>query len=69
MLAPVAANAPGLGLLGRAPVSYFAPEPSLATSSAPGAAARELKQLVRGLHEAGLEVLLQVWGPGPLSPS
>ena len=60
MLAPVAAHAPGLGLLGRAPVSYFAPDTRLAVGDAPGAAARELKQLVRALHEAGLEVILQV---------
>lgn len=64
MLAPVAAHAPGLGLLGRAPVSYFAPDGRLAVERAPGAAARELKTLVRRLHEAGLEVLLQV-GVGP----
>lgn len=63
MLAPIAANAPGLGLLGRAPVSYFAPEPKLAVSQAPGAAGHELKQLVKALHDAEVEVLLQVNPP------
>ncbi|GFR50536.1 hypothetical protein Agub_g12806 [Astrephomene gubernaculifera] len=44
---------------GRAPLSYFAPDPSLAVGG-PLAAAEELKGLIRGLHRAGLEVMLQV---------
>ncbi len=54
--------APGDGALGRAPVSYFAPDPALAVGADPGAAGSELRQLVRRLHEAGLEVLLQARG-------
>ena len=60
MLAPVTLGGPGLGPAGRAPYSFFAPEPSFATASDPAAAEIELKQLVKGLHEAGLEVIFQV---------
>lgn len=60
MLTPVTLAAPGDGALGRAPVSYFAPDPTYAVGADPGAPARELRQLVRRLHEEGLEVLLQV---------
>ena len=63
LLAPVTLAAPGDGALGRAPVSYFAPDPAYAVAADPGAAGRELRQLVRRLHEEGLEVLLQVRGP------
>ena len=61
LLAPVTLAAPGDGALGRAPVSYFTPDPAYAVAADPGAAGRELRQLVRRLHEEGLEVLLQVW--------
>lgn len=60
MLMPITLGGPGLGPMGRAPYSFFAPEPSFATAPDPAAAAEELKQLVRGLHEAGLEVIFQV---------
>ena len=60
MLTPITLGGPGLGPMGRAPYSFFAPEPSFATASDPAAACEELKQLVRGLHEAGLEIILQV---------
>ena len=60
MLTPVTLAAPGDGALGRAPVSYFAPDPAYAVGADPGAPVRELRQLVRRLHEEGLEVLLQV---------
>ena len=63
LVAPVTLAAPGDGALGRAPVSYFAPDPAYAVAADPGAAGRELMQLVRRLHEEGLEVLLQVRGP------
>jgi glycogen operon protein len=42
------------------PIAYFAPHGAYAVSRAPGAAVREFKQMVKGLHEAGLEVLLDV---------
>ena len=59
LLTPVVASAEGLGPMGRAPVSFFAPEPSMATGDSPNAAAQELKQMIHGLHEEGIEVLLQ----------
>lgn len=50
-----------MGLLGRAALSYLAPDPGLSTDpSDPLAAARELRQMVSGLHAAGVEVILQV---------
>jgi hypothetical protein len=52
--------AAGLGPMGQAPVSFFAPDPRLAVGSAVGAAAVEMKQLVAALHEEGIEVLLEV---------
>jgi glycogen operon protein len=42
------------------PLGYLAPHAGYAVSKAPGAAVREFKQMVRALHEAGLEVLLDV---------
>ena len=59
ILTPVYASAPGSGQLGRAPISFFAPDNSYAIEQEPGAAARELKQVIKGFHEAGLEVILQ----------
>lgn len=59
LLAPVTASAAGDGQLGRAPISYFAPDPAFAVASDAGAAARELRQVISGLHDAGLEVILQ----------
>lgn len=52
-------SAAGLGQLGRAPISYFAPDPAFAVATDTGAAARELKQVISGLHDAGLEAILQ----------
>lgn len=60
MLRPLTAGGPGLGPGGRAPLSFFAPEPSLAVGGDPLAPARELRQLVAGLHAAGLSVMMQV---------
>ncbi|CAL8460737.1 g268 [Coccomyxa elongata] len=60
MLAPVTASAAGRGQLGRAPISYFAPDIDFAVGTDPGAAARELRQVISGFHNAGLEVILQV---------
>lgn len=41
-------------------VSFFAPESSFATTDAPGASVVEFKRLVRALHKAGIEVILDV---------
>jgi glycogen operon protein len=42
------------------PLGYFAPHSAFAVSREPGAAVREFKQMVRALHEAGLEVYVDV---------
>lgn len=42
------------------PVSFFAPHAAYASSPERGAAVDEFKQMVRELHEAGLEVVLDV---------
>jgi isoamylase len=39
---------------------YFAPERRLAASKTPAGAVREFKRMVRALHDAGLEVILDV---------
>ena len=49
-----------LNFWGYNPVSFFAPKASYASAADPGAAARELKELVRELHRAGIEVVLDV---------
>jgi len=41
-------------------VGYFAPERRLASSRSPVGAVREFKRMVRALHNAGLEVILDV---------
>jgi glycogen operon protein len=41
-------------------LAFFAPHAGYAVSKEPGAVTREFKQMVKGLHEAGLEVLLDV---------
>ena len=45
---------------GYQPVSFFAPKASYAADRAPGAAVREFKQMVKALHEAGIEVILDI---------
>ena len=50
----------GLGPGGQAPLSFCAPEPSLAVGTDPLAPVRELRQLVDGLHAADLSVVMQV---------
>jgi isoamylase len=45
---------------GYAPVSFFAPKSSYAASSGPDDAVREFKQMVKALHEAGIEVILDM---------
>jgi len=41
-------------------IAFFAPEPSYASSRLPSAAVMEFKTLVRELHKAGIEVILDV---------
>lgn len=41
-------------------VAFFAPKADYAADAAPGGASRELKTLVKELHEAGIEVVLDV---------
>jgi glycogen operon protein len=41
-------------------VGYFAPERRLAASTSPAGSVREFKRMVRALHNAGLEVILDV---------
>ncbi|MBM4320577.1 MAG: glycogen debranching protein GlgX, partial [Deltaproteobacteria bacterium] len=41
-------------------LAFFAPESSYRTGSSPGCQVTELKQLVRALHQAGIEILLDV---------
>jgi isoamylase len=41
-------------------IGFFAPESSYATQSSPGCQVREFKMLVRELHRAGIEVILDV---------
>ncbi|OFK01355.1 glycogen debranching enzyme [Actinomyces sp. HMSC06A08] len=49
---------------GYSPLSYFAPEPSLATAASreagPGAVVDEVRGMISILHEAGIEVILDV---------
>ena len=55
--------------MGRAAVSYLAPDPLLSTSPEdPTAAAQELQAMVAGLHEAGVEVIVQVGLRSPDPP-
>jgi isoamylase len=41
-------------------LGFFAPHAAYAVSKEPGAAVREFKQMVKALHDAGLEVILDV---------
>ncbi len=45
---------------GYQPIGYFAPHAAYAASGEPAAAVTELKQMVKTLHAAGLEVILDV---------
>ncbi|MBZ0272637.1 glycogen debranching protein GlgX [bacterium] len=45
---------------GYATLGYFAPDQRFAADASPGAAVREFKTLVRELHRAGIEVILDV---------
>jgi isoamylase len=45
---------------GYQPVSFFAPKASYAADGAPGESVREFKAMVKALHEAGIEVILDI---------
>lgn len=45
---------------GYQPLAYFAPEPSYAAGTSPQGVVDEFKSTVRALHEAGIEVILDV---------
>ncbi len=47
-------------LWGYDPVAFLAPHAGYAASSAPGAAVRELRAAVRALHDAGIEVVVDL---------
>jgi isoamylase len=49
-----------LNFWGYSPVSFFAPKASYAADATPGAAQGELMAMIDALHEAGLEVLVDV---------
>jgi len=42
------------------PLAFFAPHRGYAASKAPGAQVREFKEMVKALHQAGIEVILDV---------
>ncbi len=60
LLGPLTAGVDGGPQQSRLPVSFMAPEPALATAPDANAPVRELKQVIQGLHDAGLEAILQV---------
>jgi glycogen operon protein len=45
---------------GYSTVAFFAPKGSYASDTAPGAQVREFKEMVRDLHKAGIEVILDI---------
>jgi glycogen operon protein len=45
---------------GYSTVAFFAPKLSYASDQSPGAAVREFKEMVRELHKAGLEIILDI---------
>jgi glycogen operon protein len=49
-----------LNFWGYSPVSFFAPKAAYASAPEPGRAALELREMVRELHRAGLEVIVDV---------
>jgi len=49
-----------LNFWGYSPVSFLAPKAGYASAPEPGRAARELREMVRELHRAGLEVIVDV---------
>jgi glycogen operon protein len=53
-------GAPLRNYWGYQPVSFFAPKASYAANGSTGEAVREFKAMVKALHEAGLEVILDI---------
>lgn len=49
-----------INLWGYSTLAFFAPMARFASSQEPGAAVREFKQLVKALHAAGIEIILDV---------
>ena len=47
-------------LWGYHPISFFAPRSAYGASAGPGAVVDEFKEMVKALHEAGLEVILDI---------
>lgn len=45
---------------GYSPIGFFAPHDAYASDAAPGESVREFKDLVKALHKAGIEVILDV---------
>ena len=62
MLSSPVLSGEGDGPFGRAPFSFYAPEPAWSTGTDALAPVRELKEMVKGLHAQGIEVWLQVSG-------
>ena len=60
LLTPVVMTAEGDGPMGQAPMSFFAPNPSLGVGPGPLAASQDLKHVIKQLHLHGIEVILQV---------
>ncbi|MDR1288581.1 MAG: glycogen debranching protein GlgX [Treponema sp.] len=53
-------GSPLVNYWGYSTVAFFAPKKSYASDNSPGAAVREFKEMVRALHQAGLEVILDI---------
>lgn len=60
MLDPFGHRPPRINYWGYDPMALFAPHRGYAVSKAPGAQVVEFKQMVRALHQAGIEVILDV---------
>lgn len=60
LLTPVVMTAEGDGPMGQAPMSFFAPNPSLGMGPGPLAASQDLKYVIKQLHLHGIEIILQV---------
>jgi glycogen operon protein len=57
---PSATGSPRINYWGYDPLAFFAPHRGYAADPAPGAQVREFKEMVRALHAAGIEVILDV---------
>jgi glycogen operon protein len=57
---PAASGSPRTNYWGYDPLAFFAPHSGYAAGTAPGCQVREFKEMVRALHAAGIEVILDV---------